>query len=156
MIRLVRGPSAHARLAVISVMYGALVIGGSGVGVAQDLTRFRTPSNRIHCMFVKNEGNAEPNGIACDLDQTVIRTPIRPRPSDCEYDWGQRFELGNDSDSGLECASDWVGSDDSQVLAYGSSIKMGKIVCSSDMTGLICKNVKGHGFFLSRKVQRLF
>jgi hypothetical protein len=40
-------------------------------------------------MFVKNEGNAEPNGIACDLDQTVIRTPIRPRPSDCEYDWGQ-------------------------------------------------------------------
>jgi len=107
-------------------------------------------------MFVINEGKAEPNGIACDIDQSVIRTPIRPKPSDCEFDWGQRFELGNDSDAGLECASDWVGSNDSRVLAYGKSIKKGKIVCSSEATGLTCKNNKGRGFFLSKSRQRIF
>jgi hypothetical protein len=118
--------------------------------------RFRTPSKQIHCMFVTSEGKAEPNGVACDINQSFVRVPVRPRPSDCEYDWGQRFELGNDSDAGLECASDWVGSDESPVLAYGNSIKAGKIVCSSEETGLTCKNANGRGFFLSRRAQRIF
>jgi hypothetical protein len=118
--------------------------------------KFRTPSKQIHCMFVTSEGKTEPSGIACDINQSFVRTPVRPRPSDCEYDWGQRFELGNDSDAGLECASDWVGSDDSPVLAYGNSIKGGKIVCSSEETGLTCNNANGHGFFLSRRAQKIF
>lgn len=119
-------------------------------------SRFRMPSNQIHCMFVAAEGRAEPNGIACDINQSFVRKPIRPRPADCEYDWGQRFELGNDTDAGLECASDWVGSDDSPVLPYGQTIRKGKIACTSEEAGLTCKNAAGHGFFLSRRAQTVF
>jgi hypothetical protein len=118
--------------------------------------RFRTPSNRIHCMFYTPEGKAEPTGIACDIDQSVIKKPILPRPKDCEYDWGQHFELGNDSDAGMGCVSDWVGSEDSPVLAYGNSIRRGKIVCTSESTGLTCRNANGHGFFLSKAAQKIF
>ena len=117
---------------------------------------FHMPSKQIHCLFVMSEGKTEPGGIACDINQSFVRRPVRPRPADCEYDWGQRFELGNDSDAGLECASDWVGSDDSPVLAYGTSMTRGNIKCSSEQTGLTCKNANGHGFFLSRQAQKLF
>lgn len=127
----------------------------SGLDQAKNST-FHMPSKQIHCMFVLSEGKAEPNGIACDINQSFVRKPIRPRPADCEYDWGQRFELGNDSDAGLECASDWVGSDDSPVLPYGQTIQRGKIICSSEETGLTCRNANGHGFFLSRRAQTLF
>jgi hypothetical protein len=127
----------------------------SNFDLAKD-ARFRTPSNQIHCLFVMSEEKVEPNGIACDINQSFVRKPILPRPADCRYDWGQRFELGNDSDAGLDCASDWVGSDDSHVLAYGNSVKVGNIVCSSEETGLTCKNAKGHGFLLSRRAQKIF
>lgn len=120
------------------------------------LSRFRMPSNQVHCMIVTSEGNSEPNGINCEINQTFVRTPVRPRPADCEYDWGQSFELGNDSDADLVCVSDSVRSDDSPVLDYGNSIKAGKIVCSSAESGLTCKNAKGHGFFLSRRAQKIF
>ena len=126
---------------------------------AQDnnkLIRFRTPSSNIHCMFVMDENKTEPNGIACDIANRSNKKPILPKPKDCEFDWGQRFELGNSSDAGLECASDWVGSDDSRVLQYGSSMRLGNIVCSSLQSGLECKNDKGRGFFLSRSFQKIF
>ncbi|MCK1601604.1 hypothetical protein IVB02_09190 [Bradyrhizobium sp. 166] len=118
--------------------------------------RFRTPSNQIHCMFVGDEKKSDPTGIACDINQSFVRIPIKPRPKDCDLDWGQRFELGSDNDAGLGCASDWVGSEDSPFLTYGNSAKAGKIVCSSEEAGLTCKNTDGHGFFLSRRSQKIF
>jgi hypothetical protein len=117
---------------------------------------FQMPSKQIHCLFVAPEGTTEPRGIACDINQSFVRKPVQPRPRDCQYDWGQRFELGNDSDAGLECASDWVGNSDNPVLAYGETIKRGEIVCSSAESGLTCRNAKGHGFFLSRRAQTIF
>ena len=117
----------------------------------QQLIRFRTPSNNVHCMAVTDEGKAEPNGIACDITNRSSTKPILPKPRDCEFDWGQRFELGNNSDAGLECASDWVGSYDSQILQYGSSTKIGNIVCSSLHSGLECRNVRGRGYFFVAK-----
>jgi hypothetical protein len=107
-------------------------------------------------MFVGDEKKSEPTGVACDINQSFVRIPIRPRPKDCNFDWGQRFELGADSDAGLECASDWVGSEDGPSLPYGNSVKAGKIVCTSAETGLTCKNADGHGFILSRRSQKIF
>ena len=143
-------------MAAILALCFALATSNCASAASYDQVRFRTPSNRIHCMFVIEQGSTAPNGLACDIDQSVVKKPARPRPADCEGDWGQRFELGNDSDAGLECASDWIGSDDSEVLAYGTSIRRGKIVCHSEATGLTCKNDRGRGFFLSRDNQRIF
>jgi hypothetical protein len=60
---------------------------------------FRTPSGNIHCMFFTGEGKTEPKGLACDVNQAFTKMPIRPKPSDCEFDWGQRFALGSDTDT---------------------------------------------------------
>lgn len=124
-----------------------------GVGEAvtnQDSTlRFRTPSNQIHCMFSSI-------GVACEINQTFIKTPIRPRPKDCEYDWGHFFELADNGEAGLGCVSDSVSSDDSRVLGYGSYIKNGRITCFSEDRGLTCSNDIRHGFIISRQSQRLF
>jgi hypothetical protein len=107
-------------------------------------------------MFGVEEGKTEPTGIACDISQDFVGRPIKAKPRDCEYDWGHRFALGNQTDADLECASDWVGSKDSPIIEYGKSISRGNIVCSSETNGLTCKNEKQHGFFLSRSAQKLF
>lgn len=147
--------SAGMKLAALCV-FQCLLLTSPGWGAEQEPERFRTPSGNIHCMIFADEGKKDPGYTACDVNQDFTRKPIRPKPADCEFDWGQRFVLGNDSDAGLECASDWVGSEDSQILAYGTSIKKGAMTCSSEESGLTCKNANGHGFFLSRKVQKLF
>ena len=41
-------------------------------------------------------------------------------------------------------------------LAYGRSYSWRGIRCTSAATGLTCRNVSGHGFFLSRQRQRVF
>lgn len=43
-----------------------------------------------------------------------------------------------------------------RVLAYGSTTRVGAITCTSETSGLTCRNRSGHGFFLSRERWRLF
>ncbi|MCH9808853.1 MAG: hypothetical protein K0U74_14085 [Alphaproteobacteria bacterium] len=121
-----------------------------------DFHRFRTPSDNIHCLAEVATAKNESTYIACDIRNTSGNPPARPRPKDCDLDWGQRFEVGSNGSAALICASDWVGSDTSPVLGYGSSLRFGRITCSSSKRGLECKNKAGGGFFLSRKVQRIF
>ena len=43
------------------------------------------------------------------------------------------------------------------VLAYGHSLRRGPFRCASSRTGLECRSVwSGHGFFLSRALQRVY
>jgi hypothetical protein len=42
------------------------------------------------------------------------------------------------------------------VLRYGRTWRWHGIDCRSAVTGLTCKNVAGHGWFLSRERQRIF
>src|SRR4051812_46367425 len=98
------------KVASLSVLH-LLLMTSVGWTADQNSVSFRTPSGNIHCMIFSAEEKSEPQGLACDINQAFTRTPIRPKPAGCEFDWGQRFELGNDSDAGLECASDSVGSE---------------------------------------------
>jgi uncharacterized protein DUF6636 len=43
-----------------------------------------------------------------------------------------------------------------RVLTYGSTTRIGAISCTSETTGLTCRNRSGHGFFLSRERWRTF
>ena len=144
------------KMGVKDIFNGIPEEGSTHSAPLQQLIKFRTPSDNIHCMFVMDENKTEPNGIACDIRNRSNERPILPKPKDCEFDWGQRFELGNSSDAGLECVSDSVRGDDSRVLQYGSSMRLGNIVCSSLQSGLECRNDKGRGFFLSRSFQKIF
>ena len=42
------------------------------------------------------------------------------------------------------------------VLRYGRSWRWHGIRCTSRRAGLTCRNLSGHGWFLSRQVQRIF
>lgn len=122
---------------------------------AQQTVMFRTPSNNIHCMALIDRGKTQPDDVVCDITKIASR-PLKPKPADCEFDWGQRFVLETRGGADMGCYSDWVGSDTSPVLGYGRSLEIGSIVCTSSQQGLECRNGAGRGFFLSRSKQRIF
>jgi hypothetical protein len=122
---------------------------------AQQTVMFRTPSNNIHCAAFIDDGKNQPSDIMCDITEIASR-PLRPKPADCEHDWGQRFILTARGGADMGCYSDWAGSDWSPILTYGSSLQIGTILCTSSQQGLECRNSTGRGFFLSRGMQRIF
>jgi hypothetical protein len=42
------------------------------------------------------------------------------------------------------------------ILRYGKTWRWHRITCTSRTAGLTCRNVSGHGWFLSRQRQRIF
>lgn len=122
---------------------------------AQDLSGelifFHTPTGNIHCMIDQGENP----GVRCDLLQ--VEPSFTDRPSDCDLDWGDSFWIGPEEDSGsLVCHGDTVADPLGAVLDYGQVARGGGVVCVSAKTGLTCQTAEGHGFFLSRKEQKVF
>jgi Family of unknown function (DUF6636) len=119
-------------------------------------TGFRTPSDNIHCS-VQEAGPSDPSSLAlrCDLGRITNRPP--PKPSDCDLDWGTKFEVGiNDARGQLLCAGDTIYDQSMPVLPYGSVWRHSGFVCLSERSGLTCRNQKGRGFVLSRSRQAFF
>jgi hypothetical protein len=113
---------------------------------------FRSPSGNIHCQFFADEGDA---AVRCDLRQMTNRPP--PRPRDCDLEWGQAFEISVRAVRGVRlCHGDTVEDDRLPVLPYGRSYERGGLVCTSERTGVTCRNARGHGFTLSRAAQFVF
>jgi hypothetical protein len=146
----------HASIAVAATIPAAAQ---SNAAPAQDdveTALFRTPSKQINCMFWSLKGKPETTKLSCEINQTFIRRPVRPRPPGCDGDWGHMFEVDDAGTADLACVTDSVQSDDSPSLPYGSSVSRGSIVCASEEGGLTCRNGKGRGFFLSRRDQKIF
>jgi hypothetical protein len=131
----------HATLAaalIACATYAAAQGGPSG---------FKSPSGNIHCQHFDGE-------VRCDIAQ--LSGPIPPKPRDCELDWGRAFAVATDSRSGARiCHGDTAMDPSLPVLAYGSVWRRGGFTCTSEQTGVTCSNALGHGFSLSRAVQRL-
>jgi hypothetical protein len=118
---------------------------------------FRTPSSNIYCKFF--EGEKEGGDLAkllrCDVRQMTNAAP--PRPSDCDQEWGQAFELAADAKPGERiCHNDSVADERLLPLSYGQSWERGGLRCKSEESGVTCINPQGHGFELSRVAQRVF
>jgi uncharacterized protein DUF6636 len=90
----------------------------------------RPPPRRIHC------DAGDPNDKRLSLRDTHRATPVL-----CAGDPGPLLPQ-------IDAAA--------KVLAYGRTIRFGRISCGSAITGLTCRNRSGHGFFLSRERWRLF
>lgn len=131
---------------------GLLVL-GAGAARAQDLEAFRTPSDNIHCLVISDGGAT---AIECELRERGNGDPIRPKPADCELDWGSRFAIADEGEAILLCHGDTLVAPDSAVLAYGEALARGGLSCLSEKQGLTCRNGKGRGFRLSRAEQELF
>jgi uncharacterized protein DUF6636 len=120
---------------------------------------FKTPSKNVVCGY-----SIAPSGEASL--ECGIKSGLKPPPKRVECDAGdpsdKRVSL---RDTGravpVLCAGDPGPllpqiEARARVLAYGSSTRIGGIGCTSEMTGLTCRNRSGHGFFLSRERWRTF
>ena len=115
---------------------------------------FATPSGNIVCLYTGGRSVPEP------ILECGIKSGLKPRPSrsapDCRVlDYvANRIQLGASGRAQpIACAGDagpFANPAATPTLAYGTVWQSGAFRCSSETTGLTCRNRAGHGFFLSR------
>ena len=143
--------TTRAMRATGSAILAAASLALGGAARADTLTAFHTPSGNIHCLGLAGEG-----GAVMDCEIIESDAPLQPRPAGCDLDWGHRFLVTEVTPGEMVCAGDTVRDPHGAVLPYGSSLGLGRITCTSTREGLECVNPSGHGFFLSRRQQRVF
>lgn len=133
------------KLVVVSVLLAALV-GAPGAGAAS-LTAFQSPSKNIGCVL-------DATSVRCDIAKHDWRSPRKP--ASCDLDYGGGTAISSTGRRGsFVCAGDTtLGA--GKVLAYGRSLRRGRLTCTSRVSGMTCTNRRGHGFRLSRGSYRLF
>jgi hypothetical protein len=111
---------------------------------------FQTPSGNIRCMFDDTDDTPY---VRCDVKFNEVQTPRRPR--DCDLDWGGAFAVDAHRAERV-CHGDTLTHEEFPVLPYGATWRGAGITCVSEPSGLTCSNKVGHGFHLSRSLQRVF
>lgn len=139
-----------ARRVVLLVALAALGGGGAVQDADARTVSFRSPSGNIGCI---GETTLRADTVRCDIRARRWSPP--PRPRGCTLDWGLGMSLDRRGRARWVCAGDtalgrW------RVLAYGATIRIGRIACRSRTTALTCANADGHGFALSRERARRF
>ena len=145
-----RTRSTAARLVLVAALAGLATAGSASAASVH----FESPIGNINC-FV----GSTPSSFAECLVRTGSWPHLPPKPRSCMLDWapytvgltGQRVSLGAcRGDVGPLC---YVGSGHCTVLAYGTSVTVGKVRCSSATTGVTCRSTVGahHGFRIARQ-----
>lgn len=152
MSRAMRLPLAAALALAAAVL--ALVPAAANARTARDVVVFfRTPSGNIGCDY--SVFSPQPATLRCDI-RSRLRHPKPARPRGCRLDWGDSLSLTRTGRPVLTCHGDTAIIPHSHVVAYGTTWKRGGFACASQTTGLTCRNLAGHGFFLSRQSWRTF
>jgi uncharacterized protein DUF6636 len=114
---------------------------------ASAATFFHSPSGNIRCVIDRT------SITRCDITNRDWSPP--PKPSSCEFDWGNSLGLGIRGRGRFLCVSDAV--DRGRTLNCGDAIRRGRFRCRSRVSGMRCTNVLGgHGFSLSKQRVRRF
>lgn len=131
----------------------ALLLAGSvAPSSAQVIDGFQSPTGNIACMYWSDGDGAS---MRCDIGQTSNRPPRAP--ADCDLDWGNAFEITAGSRRGSRiCHGDTVRDPGLPVLGYGRTFRRGSFICTSERSGVTCRNARAAGFTLSRARQHLF
>jgi hypothetical protein len=122
------------------------------------ISYFKTPSGNIVCMYAAGLAGTQP-GLDCAIKSGLKPPPPRVNckegdPTDLFVDLGRTGRAHRPS-----CAGDpgpLVSEKQAHVLKYGHKFHRRGLRCSSAVKGLTCRNVSGHGFFLSRQHSRVF
>ncbi|MFV0301600.1 MAG: DUF6636 domain-containing protein [Paracoccus sp. (in: a-proteobacteria)] len=118
-----------------------------------DVFGFETPSGNIDCSVGIGEGSSD---IRCIIHQKDGAAP-QPKPAGCTAGWGHVFSMQNRGPAVMECAGPGRNTGAFETADYGvTSADWDGIRCKSSRQGLECWNADGHGFFLSRREQRLY
>ena len=133
-----------------------------GLAVASSLVHFQTPSGNINCIG-SDAFHGIPAGVSC-LVRTNNWPHLAPKPARCDLDWDPTtLELGRRRVSVGSCRGD-IGplctntSNRCSTLAYGRSVDMGPIRCSSATNGVTCRyrTAPRVGFRIAREGYVLF
>jgi Family of unknown function (DUF6636) len=147
--------SAPRRAAVWVACAGVVLVAGVGhpSAAADGIRGFQSPSRNI--VFAGYTG-AQPASLRCDITSGLRPRPSRPKG--CEFDYGGSLGLGAHGKGRVLCVSEAPLADPTKapVLAYGRSWRDGPFTCTSRRTGVTCRNLDGHGLFLSRAHSYLF
>ncbi|MCK1357906.1 DUF6636 domain-containing protein [Bradyrhizobium sp. 199] len=127
-----------------------LPLTGNGAHAQDRPIGFQTPSKNIACQFFTGNGQGS---LRCD----IMNLDTRPRrPTDCELEWGNAFEMSTKGAAGRICAGDTIMDPSLPVLAYGEVWQRAGFTCRSEQSGLTCFNAMQHGFTLARAEQKVF
>ena len=141
-------------LRTTSIAALAALAGAVTPAAAQDFLSAQAPSHNIACQ-AESAGPDQPRPqLRCDIQQTSTRPP-RP-PASCPLELGNSFVLDPTGAGRLLCHGDTVADPSARVIPYGTQWRPYGFTCTSQTTGLTCVNGAGHGFTLSRAVQKAF
>ena len=118
-----------------------------------DVWSFATPSKNIECWVGESFDGSD---LHCTIFQKSSGAPA-PRPAGCTAAWGHTFQMDERGFVQMTCeniASQGRGAQ--SVAEYGVTGRFGGFTCFSSRQGLECRNLDGHGFFLSRARQSVF
>jgi hypothetical protein len=134
----------RAVLAVCATVGASSVFSSTGAHAsAHAFYAFRTPSSNIICDLAFSSPREGRLGCAARSSGT---------PGAYPKTWSLAG-VGRVTVARIDNSPDPNGA----VLAYGHSLRRGPFRCASSHTGLECRSVvSGHGFFLSRDLQRVY
>jgi Family of unknown function (DUF6636) len=105
---------------------------------------FMTPSGNIACnVGLLGPGTNGPRAIGCAVYSKTTKSGLATW-------WMRTTGPARSGSFQANPATDYPR------LGYGRTFAWHGIRCSSAATGLTCRNLRGHGFFLSRERQRIF
>jgi hypothetical protein len=131
---------APALLALLLSLTGACVAHAA----EDDLSGFQSPSKNIACMYFEYDGH---KALRCDVGDKSWRLP---KPTSCEQEWGNSFEVDAKGPAGPSCTGDTQIGQPLRVLPYGEVWQRSGITCKSEEAGITCFNADRRGFSLSR------
>ena len=155
------GSAAHAprRRLAAAVLVAAVCATGASVSNAATQAHFRSPSGSINCYLFAADG-----GAADCLVRDASWRHLPAKPAACDLDWSPtEVQLGRTAVSVGQCRGDvgprcYSGGGACTLLAYGRSITIGTIRCSSAATGITCRRTTGRrpGFRVAREAVVVF
>ena len=130
-----------------------LALIAAGPPASAEIWIIATRANNIHCEVGDDPQKA---GLMCNIFRRV-GPPAQAKPEDCTASWGHAYYISERGPVQMLCfekwSNDWPGNGK---FKDAEAANFGGIACKATRNTLECSNLDGHGFFLSRKVQKVF
>jgi hypothetical protein len=141
---------ASSASALAAFLLATVITTAGGAATRDQVIEFATPSGNIGCVYARMSGS--PTELRCDINSGLRPKPARPKG--CNLDWGDSLAMEKHGRVHTVCHGDTALG--GKPLAYGRTWRHDGFTCKSRTSGLTCKNLSGHGFFLSRERSRRF
>ncbi|WP_348773490.1 DUF6636 domain-containing protein [Litoreibacter halocynthiae] len=117
-----------------------------------DVWTFETPSENIQCSVGEDRTSSDIHCVIINRHGALAA----PRPAGCNSNWGHSFYMADRGFAQVLCEPFSRNRDGFDRAEYGVTGQFGGFTCHSSKKGLECRNLDGHGFFLSRARQTIF